>query len=145
MPGARKRSKRPIKRRWKTSRILTWVGFGCLVAAIAVLGFFAFIGGDEQPRRKVRQDPVLSTERQVTVDVVDNDYEPGNLTVSRGAEVTWRFEGDIPHTVTDARGTFDSGVFESGDQFVLTFDEPGTYDYYCTLHHAMQGKILVQP
>jgi plastocyanin len=145
MPGARKGSKRPVKRRWKTSRILTWVGFACLAAALAVLAFFALAGGGERPRRSVRQAPVVSTERQISVDVVDNDYEPRDLTVNRGAEVTWRFKGDIPHSVTDDRGRFNSGVMESGAEFAITFDEAGTYYYYCTLHHGMQGTLAVLP
>lgn len=137
--------KRPHKRRWKTSRILTWGGLACLGAAIVILGFFAFTGGDEGPRRSLRQDPVVSTEGQVEVKVVDNDYEPRDLTVQAGTEITWVFDGDVPHTVTEDQGSFDSRTLQSGDTYVRTFDEPGTYYYYCTLHHAMQGKLIVQP
>ncbi|MCK9517899.1 MAG: hypothetical protein M0R74_02550 [Dehalococcoidia bacterium] len=32
-----------------------------------------------------------------------------------------------------------------GKDFVLayTFDSPGTYDYECTLHRGMDGRIIV--
>ena len=32
-----------------------------------------------------------------------------------------------------------------GDEYVLTFEDPGTFYYYCTLHHSMQGTIIVAP
>ncbi len=145
MPRAHKQSKRPIKRRWKTSRILTWVGLGCLAAAIAVLGFFAFAGGGEQPRRPIRQKPVISTERQVTVEVVDDGFEPDHLTVRPGTEITWEFKGRAEHDVTEDRGAFESGTLRRGDEFSQALDEPGTYYYYCTLHHGMQGTLVIQP
>lgn len=145
MPRATRRSKRPIKRRWKTSRILTWVGFGCLAAAIVVLGFFAFIGGDDGSRRSVRQTPVISDEPNVIVEVIDNDFEPNHLTIRAGAEVVWEFKGRAAHDVTESGGGFESGTRGRGDEYILSFDEPGTYYYYCTLHHAMQGTLIVQP
>jgi plastocyanin len=147
MPKRRKakRKHQPPKRRWKTSTILTWAGLACLAAAIVVLGFFAFNGDAETTPRRVRQTPVVTDERLVTVDVVDNDFEPKHLTVRAGAEITWDFKGRAAHDVTEDRGAFESGTLGRGDEFIMTFDEPGTYYYYCTLHHSMQGTVVVQP
>ena len=147
MPRHHKRqTKRPVKRRWKTSQILTWVGLGCLAVAIVVLGFFAFMGGEAAaPRARVRQAPVVSEESRVTIDVVDNDFVPKDLTVRTGTEVVWEFKGNATHDVTDDGGTFKSGTLGRGDEYALTFDDPGTYYYHCSLHHVMQGKLVVQP
>jgi plastocyanin len=30
------------------------------------------------------------------------------------------------------------------DSYTLTFDESGTYDYFCTLHPWMEGKVIVE-
>jgi plastocyanin len=144
MANGKHRRRTARGRRRKTSRILTWIGLAFLGATIAVLGFVAFTGGDSEPRRSLRQAPVVSDERRVEVDVVDNDYEPRHLTVRTGTEVSWRFAGDAAHDVTDDRGAFESGTMREGDEFLLTFDEPGTYYYYCTLHHAMQGTLVVR-
>lgn len=140
-----KRHNPPPKKRWRTSRIFTWVGLGCLAIAIVVLGFFAFAGGESSPRPRVRQTPVVTDERQFTIEVVDNDFQPKNLTVRAGTEVNWDFKGRAAHDVTEESGAFRSGTLGRGDEFILTFDEPGTYNYYCTLHHVMQGIIVVQP
>jgi plastocyanin len=144
---SRKKQQKKARRRWKTSRLLTWVGLSCIALAIIVLSFFAFTngGGEDQPRRRLRQDPVVSQEQQVTVEAVDNDYEPRHLTVNLGTEITWRMDGDAAHTITDEEGSFDSGVLDPGDEYVLTFEKAGTYYYYCTLHHAMQGTLVVEP
>jgi plastocyanin len=146
MAKQRKRAKRPVKRRWKTSRILTWIGLASLGVAIVILGFFAFAGGDDAPRRAVRQQPVVSDEPAVAVEVVDNDFIPNNLTVRPGTEITWEFKGDAAHDVTSDGQDFEgSGTMTKGDEFVMTFDDPGTYYYSCTLHHSMQGTLIVAP
>ena len=40
-------------------------------------------------------------------------------------------------------GFFDSSMMGTYVYFSHTFDEPGKYDYYCTFHPWMQGKIIV--
>lgn len=82
--------------------------------------------------------------------VVDTAFEPGELTVKVGTEVTWKQVGDQPHSVTSVNGTFDSSPkcsplksencdFE-GDSFLFTFDESGTYEYYCRIHGLPTGR-----
>lgn len=74
------------------------------------------------------------------VSVVDNAFEPANLEVAAGDEVTWVWEGSAAHDVVG--DDFDSGVQRDGT-FTHTFDEPGTYDYECQLHNGMDGRITV--
>jgi plastocyanin len=40
-------------------------------------------------------------------------------------------------------GQFDSGIIQTGQTFRYTFNDPGTFEYYCTLHPSMVGKIVV--
>jgi plastocyanin len=116
---------------------------GVLAVAIAVAAYYAFAGGSDPPRARARQEPVLTTEMDVTVDVIDLDYEPRELTIPAGATVTWKFKGDEPHDVTDENGAFGSPTLEKGDEWSLTFEDPGIFYYYCTLHHSMQGTLTV--
>ncbi len=39
---------------------------------------------------------------------------------------------------------FDSGHLDPFESYTLTFDEAGTYDYFCTLHPWMKGKVIVE-
>lgn len=113
-----------------------------VLAASGVAAFFAFTD-DDAPRRVLRQDPVTSDAREVTVKVIDRDYAPRDLTIDRGATVTWAWDGDLPHNVVDDRGRFESPILRAGDEWSLRFDEPGDFYYYCTLHHVMQGTVRV--
>lgn len=92
------------------------------------------------------------------VEVVDNAFEPTTVTVSAGGEVTWTHTGGNPHSVTADDGSFDShpgcsagiGCMSRGDTFSVTFDEPGSYAYYCRVHGApggvgMSGTVVVEP
>jgi plastocyanin len=139
------RRKAPPARKTRFSTILFSIGAGSLIAVVLIAGFLAFNGDDEPRRSRLRQEPVVSDEMDVTVDVIDSDYEPRDLTVPLGARITWDFVGDLPHTVTDVDGNFDSGVLDEGESYRLTFESAGEYAYYCTLHHAMQGKLTVVP
>jgi plastocyanin len=76
-----------------------------------------------------------------TVTVQDMAYTPETLTVQAGTTVTWVWnDGAIAH---DVRGDgFRSKVVSEGT-FGHRFDQPGTYDYVCTLHPNMTGTIEV--
>ncbi len=83
----------------------------------------------------------------------DNAYAPRDLSVAVGTEVVWVNEDAIVHTVTagesDGRvgepsGLFDSGNMSEGDTFAYTFDEAGTFPYYCVPHPWMTGTITVE-
>ncbi len=36
------------------------------------------------------------------------------------------------------------GDLSPGDSFSFTFDRPGTYTYFCSIHPNMKGTIVVQ-
>ena len=38
---------------------------------------------------------------------------------------------------------FDSGIMLQGETFMHTFDNPGTFEYYCAVHPAMVAKVVV--
>ncbi len=79
------------------------------------------------------------------VSIEDFRFQPPELTVSVGTTVTWRNdEGGIAHTTTADDGTWNSGTLQPGDTFEVTFDQPGTYTYFCSIHPSMQATITVE-
>ncbi len=136
------------KARRRTGRLSNGaLGFGALglVVVVAAALWLALDGGggSAPTRRPLRQTPVASTEREVSVSVIDNDFTPRTLTVSKGATVTWSFDGDLPHNVTDDRGAFASETVGKGETYTRTFDATGVFYYYCTIHHSMLGTLTV--
>lgn len=79
------------------------------------------------------------------VTVGDNFFNPSNLTINVGDTVEWRnANGGMAHNVTANDGSFASQT-ASSFTFSVTFDDPGTWDYLCTVHPAqMTGVITVQ-
>jgi plastocyanin len=77
------------------------------------------------------------------VTIVNFAYEDAEYTTAVGEEVVWINDGAAPHTVTG--DDFDSGVVRSGNGWTHTFEEAGTYEYWCTNHEgAMSGTIIVE-
>lgn len=69
-------------------------------------------------------------------------FNPGTLTVSVGDTVTWTNFDAMRHTATGS--SFDSGLLAQGESFSVTFTEAGTYNYQCTPHPWMLGRIVVE-
>lgn len=89
----------------------------------------------------------------VTVEALDNVFgeeEPHTVRVEVGGTVTWENVGRNDHNVISADGAaFGVGEaeFTPGETYQATFDEEGTYAYYCSLHgnvtDGMVGTVLV--
>ena len=98
----------------------------------------------------------------------DLRFEPKTATIESGETVTWTNGSDIEHTVTayedgipDGAAYFASGGFESertarnrvtegliapGENYEHTFDQPGTYGYFCIPHEGsgMVGTVRIK-
>ena len=103
-----------------------------------------------------------ATEPARSVSLENIAYKPSTLEVSVGEEVTWtNNDEDIVHTVTagepgtdsvpgvsegkpaKATGEFESGEMQTGDEFSFTFEETGTFTYFCEIHPSMTAEISV--
>ena len=76
---------------------------------------------------------------------IDNfQFTPATLTVSAGTKVRWINNDDVPHLIVNVQNRFkQSPLLDSDQQFSTTLTKPGTYDYFCSLHPMMKGKIIV--
>lgn len=83
-------------------------------------------------------------EMQVTVEIGDYKYRPETVSVPSGATVTWMNGDHDPHTATEDSDAWDTQVIGPDESTALIFDGPADYDYYCTLHPYMTGRIIVR-
>lgn len=73
-------------------------------------------------------------------------FIPGELRVKAGSFVTFYNDDVTEHTVTDVNpGGGDTGRVKSGSSFTMKFDAPMEFNFRCTLHPTMTGKIVVEP
>jgi plastocyanin len=100
-------------------------------------------GGEEMahPRDTTNRRATAVGPNQVGID--NFAFTPQLRSVATGTEVTWINHDDVPHIVVDVRGTFSSKVLDTNQQFAHRFSAPGTYDYFCSIHPKMTGKIVV--
>jgi amicyanin len=78
------------------------------------------------------------------VDIVDFAFSPATITVNVGDSVTWTNSDAVVHTATSTSGAFDSGDLDQDESYTLTFSQAGTYEYLCTPHPEMTGRVIVQ-
>jgi amicyanin len=79
------------------------------------------------------------------VEIRDQGFNARSVTVKAGTTVTWVNHDDDTHTVTSTVDAFRSPGLDPDETFSHTFTKPGTYEYYCTLHPLMTGKVVVTP
>ena len=90
------------------------------------------------------QSRVVSQSRRITVEIKDYDFFPRDLEVPVGATVKWVNRDGVPHDATDEGGGWATGMLKQGDQGSLEFEEPGAFDYLCTIHPDMKAKLVVR-
>ena len=118
-------------------KILWLIGF--VVIAVALSG----CSGQETDSES-QLSTVDTTVNGNDVDIKGFAYDSATITVSKGTTVTWTQHDSTVHTVTSVSGdVLDSQNLAKGETFSYTFDETGTFEYYCTIHPSMKGTVIV--
>ena len=75
----------------------------------------------------------------------DECFIPSIVTIGVGETVTWKNTDNAAHTATSGTpsdgpdGVWDTSLIMVNGSFSITFDEAGTYDYFCMVHPYMRG------
>ena len=114
-----------------------------LIAASIACALLGACGG-----AATKDDGGTGRDAGTTVSISGFLFKPEKLSVHLGSTVTWRNHDDIAHTVTAGTPEAPSATFDSGDRikdqtFDHTFEEAGTFTYFCKNHNGMRGEIDV--
>jgi plastocyanin len=104
-------------------------GFGVLLIALA-------------PQVRSATEPALPP---AAIRIDNFNFTPPTLVVASGTTVTWTNADDEAHTVVERDRKFKSAALDTDETFSQTFTAPGEYDYICSIHPYMTGKIIVKP
>jgi aldose sugar dehydrogenase len=81
----------------------------------------------------------------------DKSFDPNPIEIKAGDSVTWTNDDNEIHTVTSGSSEgptmgqdFDSGILASGKSFTHKFEKTGTFEYFCSFHESMIGKVVVK-
>ena len=132
----------------RSNGIALLAAIGPIVAGTIVGG----CGGDDSSSSTSTSAESSSTTAEATgsaaatdqIEIADFKYDPETVTVDAGTEVTWTNSDDAAHTATADDSSFDTGDLDQGDSKSVTFDEPGTFTYYCRFHPFMKATVEVQ-
>src|SRR3989344_234871 len=78
-----------------------------------------------------------------SVDISGFAFNPDTLIIKAGDSVTWTNEDSAKHTVTSDSGSeLGSSLLSKSQTYSHTFNTAGEFDYHCTPHPYMEGKII---
>ena len=147
----------PVK--WPALSI--WLSLAVLVLGAITLGsggYIAYAGGrirhrefrNELPPKGVREAPAgavtpAAQPAGTKVTIKSLKYSPDTIQIKTGETVEWVNDDLTPHTVSsDSGGELDSGSMDVGATWRHTFNQPGTFAYFCTFHREMKGSVIVK-
>jgi plastocyanin len=120
-----------------------------LVLNVSVLSSYTNIQAAAQSGKIVNADIVLNA-----LTKTDDAYSPNPIEIEVGDTVIWTNKDRTLHTISAGTADEPTHIFgdtETGDPkyiapkqtYQYTFDEEGEFPYYCTLHPAMVGTVIV--
>lgn len=79
------------------------------------------------------------------VTIKSYSFNPSTVTINVGTTVNWTNEDSVTHTITsDSGNELNSGQISAGQSYSHTFNQAGTYNYHCSIHYSMSGKVIVE-
>jgi len=98
----------------------------------------------EAPAPKPKAKPRAIAAASGSVTIADFSFSPGSITIDQGDTVTWVNNGPTPHSATANNGSFNTGILKAGQSASHTFDQAGTFSYFCQPHPFMKATVVVQ-
>ena len=114
-----------------------------LAAVLAVAPLGAAFAAD--PLEVVTEAPAGATE----VKIAKMKFQTPEVKIKAGDTVTWSNTEALPHNVHFKPGAglekdVEGPMLRSNETFSIKFNQAGSYDYICTPHPFMKGKVVVE-
>jgi plastocyanin len=108
-----------------------------LVLGLSIVG----CGGSDDPGTDT--EPTSGDASGSVTITIENFAFSQPETLAAGGTVTVTNNDSATHTWTSDDDLFNSSGIDPGDSFEFTFDEAGTYTFFCSIHPNMTGSITV--
>ena len=79
----------------------------------------------------------------IKISIANFAFGPAAITIHPGDTVTWSNNDGSAHTITFKDGSGGSQAIQPGESFTRKFDKAGNFDYFCSFHPYMTGKVTV--
>jgi plastocyanin len=111
---------------------------GGLLTSVFVLGVCT------QMVQSVFAAPAAAVKGGAKVSIANFAFTPGEITIAPGETVTWTNDDGAPHGLEYHDGAKGVDPLLPGSSFTRRFDRPGTYEYNCSVHPYMTGRVVVR-
>lgn len=110
----------------------------CAVIGILLTGFFTFAFCAHTARA------AAPANEGAKVSIANFAFAPAEITIAPGESVTWTNDDGAPHGLEYNDGAPGTDLLLPGASFSRRFARPGTYDYNCSVHPYMTGRVVVR-
>jgi len=122
----------------KKLKIYIIVGLVVLVAGLLIYKYTRPYPGSAESDMPV--------EALYTIVINESKFSPAEILVPVGTQVVWLQRDSVPHEIVfksqDISGS--NTLDKMNEKFKVIFKEPGEYEYSCSIHPSMTGKIIVE-
>src|SRR5689334_13153609 len=105
------------------------------IALVAVTALLAACGSSGTPA------PATAATADASAQMQGFAFAPKSLSIAKGTKVTWTNKDGTTHTVTSGRPPTKDGKFDlnvpAGATASFTFNDAGTFAYFCSIHNQM--------
>ena len=109
------------------------------------LDYFGQVKTDVTPPKFDEQLPNTTWDNTLSITISGSKFSVAEMLVPQGAKVKWVNNDTVDHQiVSDVSGKFSSPVLKPGESWTFTFNDLGSFDYHCSLHPTMKGKLTVK-
>jgi plastocyanin len=114
-----------------------------VVIAVAIGAYFLSVPKKGPVNNNLPAQEAAPTAQATEVVIKNFAFNPAELQVKVGTEVKWINQDSMNHTI--ANTDFQSGELGNGQTYSHVFTAVDIYDYHCSIHPSMAGKVIVIP
>ncbi len=92
----------------------------------------------------VQRTAATAVEGGAKVSIANFEFTPGEIIIVPGESVTWTNDDGAPHGLEFHDGAKGTDLLLPEASFSRRFDKPGIYDYNCSVHPYMTGRVVVR-
>ena len=128
---------------------------GLIVAVVVIIGIVAYsmtssvetVPSTESKTESAASQNIIAREGLIEAKIEGFQYVPSEIKIKVGSKITWTNYDSAPHTVTSDSGgktELTSKLLGNGESYGHVFEAPGVFNYHCTVHPNMKGKVVVE-
>lgn len=99
--------------------------------------------GNAMHKAVVQRAAAVSVKDGAKVTIVNFEFMPAEIAIRRGESVAWVNDDGAPHGIEYHDGGKGTDLLLPGASFSRRFDRAGSYDYSCSVHPYMTGRVVV--